>query len=85
MFSNRAIGIVNLKPEQIAAKYADRVRHGKTAKYHKNGGSKQNHENKMARANWQNELFGGSRGGNPQSFPFYTCNGKRSRALRKSA
>lgn len=44
--------VVGRKP---VGKYADRVRHGKTAKDHKNGAWKQRLDNLEARADWIRE------------------------------
>ena len=45
-----------LSPVQIADKYRARCyRSGKTAKDHRNGNPKRNHDRKLARATWQKE------------------------------
>lgn len=59
-------------------------RHGKTAKYKANGGLAASNANKAARTNYQNASWNGSRGDNPANFPFGTCNGKKSQALRSN-
>lgn len=59
-----------------------RVRLGKTAKDATNNAASTNANNKRARAAWQKESCAGSVGGTPGSFPAYTCNGHRTRALR---
>lgn len=72
------------KPNVSTDFFADRrIRKGKTAKDRSTGAHAANRTNKEARASWQNEVTGGSRGGLVSQFPSGTCNGKRSRTLPK--
>lgn len=57
-------------------------RPGKTASDRASGATDRNRANKAERAAWCNENRG--KGSKRSPFPFHTCNGKRSRALRKA-
>ena len=62
--------------------YAEkRVRHGKTAKDRADGATKRNHDNKEVRAAWVKENASKSTGVTP--FPWHTCNGQKTRAMRR--
>lgn len=70
--------------EQVAKKIDTRVRDkdfvrkpGKTRIDRESGAHQRNASNKSLRAGWDN------RGGSPATFPWETCNGKRTRALLK--
>lgn len=55
-----------------------RIRVGKTKRDRDNGAAARNAQNKAARVVWRNDP-------NEKVFPIGTCNGKRTRALRKAA
>lgn len=64
-----------------SARYADRVRHGKTLKDRKSDAAKRASTNRSYRAEWVNRTRPLATGG--PEFPLWTCNGKNTQRLRK--